>query len=39
MTPDDVHALDDDTYNAFVAYMERDAREQARAIADAKRRR
>ena len=27
MTPDEVDALDDDTYNAFVRYMRREAYE------------
>jgi hypothetical protein len=31
MTPSEVAALDDDTYNAFVAFMVREAREIERA--------
>lgn len=31
MTPSEVDALDADTYNAFVAFMEREAREIERA--------
>ncbi len=31
MTPTEVADLDDDTYNAFVAFMEREAREIERA--------
>jgi hypothetical protein len=37
MTPAEVDALDDDAYSAFVRYMERDAREQQRAIENARR--
>jgi hypothetical protein len=39
MTPNEVDELDDDTFRAFVRYMERDARETQRAIDEAKRRR
>jgi len=31
MTPSEVRELDDDTYNAFVAFMQREAREIERA--------
>lgn len=39
MTPEQVDALDDDVYLAFVRHMEREAREVEKAAADAKRRR